>query len=256
MVETVTFVSWGMGARSSGLSRVYTGVDVIRCREFIGGRLDDRVDDDYTMERLLQVTEESDAGHRSHPDARRAVAGLGRPTRSPNRGRGMKLGLHLATFQWQGGAPRFGRDAVRSRRGRRSRRLRRDRRRRPRLAAPDRRRPAGVTSSRRTRRSASSPPHTERVRLLTLATAASYRPPGLLAKMVTTLDVLSGGRAMLGIGAGDYAEEAAGSGCRSRRSASASSCWRRRSRPACGCGTASRATSGRSMAARPARARR
>lgn len=53
---------------------------------------------------------------------------------------------------------------------------------------------------------------TERVRLVALATAASYRPPGLLAKMVTTLDVLSGGRAMLGIGAGDYEEEAVGLG--------------------------------------------
>lgn len=54
--------------------------------------------------------------------------------------------------------------------------------------------------------------HTTRVRLLSLATVASYRPAGLLAKMVTTLDVLSGGRAMLGIGAGDYPEEAAGLG--------------------------------------------
>ncbi len=53
---------------------------------------------------------------------------------------------------------------------------------------------------------------TSRVRLLALATAASYRSPGLLAKIVTTLDVLSGGRAMLGIGAGDYAEEAEGLG--------------------------------------------
>jgi F420-dependent oxidoreductase-like protein len=53
---------------------------------------------------------------------------------------------------------------------------------------------------------------TERVRLLALATAATYRPAGLLAKMVTTLDVLSGGRAMLAIGAGDYPEEAAGLG--------------------------------------------
>jgi F420-dependent oxidoreductase-like protein len=53
---------------------------------------------------------------------------------------------------------------------------------------------------------------TRRVRLLALATAASYRHPGLLAKMVTTLDVLSGGRAMLGIGAGDYPEEAQGLG--------------------------------------------
>lgn len=54
--------------------------------------------------------------------------------------------------------------------------------------------------------------HTRRVRLLTLATCAAYRPAGLLGKMVTTLDVLSGGRMMLGIGAGDYAEEAAGLG--------------------------------------------
>ena len=53
---------------------------------------------------------------------------------------------------------------------------------------------------------------TQRVRLLTLATAASYRPAGLLAKIVSTLDVLSGGRAMLGIGAGDYEEEAQGLG--------------------------------------------
>jgi alkanesulfonate monooxygenase SsuD/methylene tetrahydromethanopterin reductase-like flavin-dependent oxidoreductase (luciferase family) len=53
---------------------------------------------------------------------------------------------------------------------------------------------------------------TERVRLLSMATAASYRPAGLLAKIVTTLDVLSEGRAMLGIGSGDYAEEAAGLG--------------------------------------------
>ena len=54
--------------------------------------------------------------------------------------------------------------------------------------------------------------HTERVRLFTLATAVSFRPAGLLAKAVTTLDVLSGGRAMLGVGAGDYPEEAAGLG--------------------------------------------
>lgn len=54
--------------------------------------------------------------------------------------------------------------------------------------------------------------HTRRMRLLALATAASYRPAGLLAKMVTTLDVLSGGRAMLGIGSGDYTEEAAALG--------------------------------------------
>jgi alkanesulfonate monooxygenase len=43
---------------------------------------------------------------------------------------------------------------------------------------------------------------TTQVDLLTLVTAAVYRPPGLLAKMVSTLDVLSGGRAWLGIGTG------------------------------------------------------
>jgi F420-dependent oxidoreductase-like protein len=54
--------------------------------------------------------------------------------------------------------------------------------------------------------------HTKRVRLMALATAVSYRYAGLLAKIVTTLDVLSGGRTMLGIGAGDYPEEAEGLG--------------------------------------------
>src|SRR5438105_6377215 len=54
--------------------------------------------------------------------------------------------------------------------------------------------------------------HTRRARLVAIATAVSYRHAGLLAKIVTTLDVLSGGRAMLGIGAGDYPEEAAGLG--------------------------------------------
>src|SRR5205814_2821256 len=50
------------------------------------------------------------------------------------------------------------------------------------------------------------------VSLLTLVTAATYRPPGLLAKLVTTLDVLSGGRAILGIGAGWNEQEARGLG--------------------------------------------
>ena len=53
---------------------------------------------------------------------------------------------------------------------------------------------------------------TERVKLLTLVTAVVYRDPGLLAKAVTTLDVLSGGRAMLGIGAAWNEEEARGLG--------------------------------------------
>jgi alkanesulfonate monooxygenase SsuD/methylene tetrahydromethanopterin reductase-like flavin-dependent oxidoreductase (luciferase family) len=54
--------------------------------------------------------------------------------------------------------------------------------------------------------------HTHRVRLFTLATGAHFRHPGVLAKTVTTLDVLSGGRAWLGIGSGHYQEECDGLG--------------------------------------------
>lgn len=54
--------------------------------------------------------------------------------------------------------------------------------------------------------------HTERVRLHTLVTGVTYRDPGLLAKMVTTLDVLSGGRGGLGIGAAWNEDEARGLG--------------------------------------------
>ena len=42
---------------------------------------------------------------------------------------------------------------------------------------------------------------TSRIELGTLVTGVTYRHPGLLAKIVTSLDVLSGGRAWLGIGA-------------------------------------------------------
>ncbi len=54
--------------------------------------------------------------------------------------------------------------------------------------------------------------HTSRARLLTLVTGAVYRAPGLLAKIISTLDVLSGGRAELGIGAAWNEEEARGLG--------------------------------------------
>jgi F420-dependent oxidoreductase-like protein len=54
--------------------------------------------------------------------------------------------------------------------------------------------------------------HTSRAKLLTLVTGVTYRDPGMLAKMVTTLDVLSKGRAMLGIGAAWNEEESRGLG--------------------------------------------
>jgi F420-dependent oxidoreductase-like protein len=53
---------------------------------------------------------------------------------------------------------------------------------------------------------------TERARLGAMVTAVTYRVPGQLLKAVTTLDVLSGGRAILGIGAGWYEHEARGLG--------------------------------------------
>ena len=53
---------------------------------------------------------------------------------------------------------------------------------------------------------------TERVKLLAMVTAVVYRDPGLLAKAVTTLDVLSGGRAILGIGAAWNEDESKGLG--------------------------------------------
>jgi len=53
---------------------------------------------------------------------------------------------------------------------------------------------------------------TERVTLGTLVTGVTYRHPGVLAKTLSTLDVLSGGRAVLGIGAAWYEREHAGLG--------------------------------------------
>jgi F420-dependent oxidoreductase-like protein len=54
--------------------------------------------------------------------------------------------------------------------------------------------------------------HTRRARLGTLVTGVHHRHPGVLVKQVTTLDVLSGGRAWLGIGAGWYERESRGLG--------------------------------------------
>jgi F420-dependent oxidoreductase-like protein len=53
---------------------------------------------------------------------------------------------------------------------------------------------------------------TTRVRLGTLVSGVTYRNPALLAKMATTLDVISGGRAILGLGAAWNEEEHIGYG--------------------------------------------
>jgi F420-dependent oxidoreductase-like protein len=54
--------------------------------------------------------------------------------------------------------------------------------------------------------------HTSTIDLGLLVTGVTYRHPGLLAKIVTTIDVLSGGRAFLGLGAAWYEREHLGLG--------------------------------------------
>src|ERR1700731_1025839 len=123
----------------------------------------------------------------------------------------MKLGLHSSDFTWDGGAP-----GLRVRLGK----------------IPQRAEEAGVdrisVMDHVWQIGHIGPPEhemleaytalgwlaakTERVKLLTMVTAVVYREPGLLAKAMTTLDVLSGGRAILGIGAAWNAEESAGLG--------------------------------------------
>ena len=54
--------------------------------------------------------------------------------------------------------------------------------------------------------------HTSRTKLMTMVTGVTYRHPGILAKTVTTLDIVSGGRAWLGIGAAWNEQEHRGLG--------------------------------------------
>jgi F420-dependent oxidoreductase-like protein len=54
--------------------------------------------------------------------------------------------------------------------------------------------------------------NTERIKLTAMVSGVHFRHPAVLVKTVTTLDVLSGGRAALGIGSGHYEEETRGLG--------------------------------------------
>ena len=123
----------------------------------------------------------------------------------------MKLGLHLASTAWEGGAPRLGPTLARIVQAAEAAGF-------DAISVTDHvwgsQYTGGVEASQIEAYTTLGfiAAHTRRPRLLALATAGTYREAGLLAKIVTTLDVLSGGRAMLGIGAGDYAAEAAGLG--------------------------------------------
>lgn len=123
----------------------------------------------------------------------------------------MKLGLHLYDFSWPGGASQLGPTLIQI--AQRAEAAGFDRIstmdhvwQSHYLGGPEREVPSCYPTL--TYLAA----HTSRISLLALATASPYWHPVLLARTVTTLDVLSGGRAWLGIGAGDYEEEARGSG--------------------------------------------
>ena len=54
--------------------------------------------------------------------------------------------------------------------------------------------------------------NTERIGLTAMVSGVHFRHPAVLVKSVTTLDVLSGGRAGFGVGSGHYEEETSGLG--------------------------------------------
>jgi F420-dependent oxidoreductase-like protein len=119
----------------------------------------------------------------------------------------MKLGLHVADFTWPGGPQSLGSDLARVAKAAEDCGF-------AKLSVMDHVWQIGVIG----------PPEqemleaytalgylaacTSRIDLLAWVTAVVYREPGLLAKCVTSLDVLSGGRAWLGIGAAWNEEEA------------------------------------------------
>jgi F420-dependent oxidoreductase-like protein len=123
----------------------------------------------------------------------------------------MKLGLQIPDFTWAGGAPKLGADLAAVARAA-------DQAGFEYLAVMDHFfQIRGVGPSENDMLEAYTTlgflaAHTERAKLLTVITGVLYRHPGLLAKAITTLDVLSGGRAILGIGAGWNEEESKGLG--------------------------------------------
>ncbi len=123
----------------------------------------------------------------------------------------MKLGLQLNSFDWNGGPERFGRtltdiartaeDADFDRIGVADHLWQH-----PIMGGPEANEPECYATL------AFLAANTERVGLTAMVSGVHFRHPAVLVKTVTTLDVLSGGRAGLGIGSGHYEEEARGLG--------------------------------------------
>ncbi len=123
----------------------------------------------------------------------------------------MRLGLQLNSFDWNGGPERFARTLANIARAAEEAGF--DRIgvadhfwQHPIMGGPEVDEPECYTTL------AFLAANTERTKLTAMVSGVHFRHPTVLAKTVTTLDVLSGGCAWLGIGAGHYEEEARGLG--------------------------------------------
>src|SRR5918911_1878438 len=125
--------------------------------------------------------------------------------------RSVKLGLQLNSFEWNGGPERFGSNLMDI--ARTAETVGFDRIavtdhvwQHPIMGGPESNEPECYTTL------AFLAANTERVGLTAMVSGIHFRHPAVLVKTVTTLDVLSGGRACFGVGSGHYEEETQGLG--------------------------------------------
>src|SRR5215208_857523 len=126
-------------------------------------------------------------------------------------GRIMRLGVQLNSFDWSGGPEHFGRNLADI--GRVAEEVGFDRIgvadhvwQHPIMGGPEADEPECYATL------TFIAANTQRVRLTAMVSGVHFRHPAVLVKTVTTLDVLSGGRACFGVGSGHYQEESRGLG--------------------------------------------
>jgi len=123
----------------------------------------------------------------------------------------MKLGLQLNSFDWAGGSGRFGKNLAEI--GGAAEEAGFDRIgvadhlwQHPIMGGPEANEPECYTTL------TFLAANTEQIGLTAMVSGIHFRHPAVLVKAVTTLDVLSGGRACFGVGSGHYPEESRGLG--------------------------------------------
>ena len=123
----------------------------------------------------------------------------------------MKLGIQLNSFDWTGGPERFGRNLTDI--GKAAEEAGFDRIgvadhlwQHPIMGGPEANEPECYTTL------AFLAANTEQIGLTAMVSGIHFRHPAVLVKSVSTLDVLSGGRAHFGVGSGHYEEETKGLG--------------------------------------------